>query len=285
MNVSARGVSFAYPKAKSNALNGLDFDIHEGEIFGFLGPSGAGKSTTLGILTGTLTGWSGEVTVGGIHPAEADRGFYRSIGVCFESPRFHEKFSARENLNLFGALYGKELRNMDDLLSRVGLGNDADKKVEAFSKGMKTRLSLVRSLLHNPDLLFLDEPTNGLDPTLSRTVCELILEERDRGKTVFLTTHDMSTAHTLCDRVGFLTEGKLSAVDSPTDLALRFGEHAVRVERREGEHRERQDFPLDGLAENKDFLSLLRTGEELTLHSREAGLDEIFRRVTGRSLS
>lgn len=284
MNVRARGITFRYPKTKSNALDGLDFDINDGEIFGFLGPSGAGKSTTLGILTGTLTGWSGEVTVGDVNPAKAARDFYRSIGVCFESPRFHEKFSARENLRLFGALYGKELRDMDELISRVGLGNDADKKVEAYSKGMKTRLSLVRALLHNPDLLFLDEPTNGLDPSLTQTVCDLILEEKEHGKTVFLTTHDMMTAHTLCDRVGFLVDGKLAVVDSPTDLALRFGKPEVRIESNADNRRKSRDFPLNGLADNAEFLSLLRTGEDLTLHSREAGLDDIFRKVTGRSL-
>ena len=285
MTISAKGIVFAYPKAKVRALDGLDFDVRDGEIFGFLGPSGAGKSTTLGILTGTLVGWTGSVEVGGVNPARTGRDFYRSIGVCFESPRFHEKFSARENLRLFGALYGTSLRDAGTLMGRIGLGGDADKKVEAFSKGMKTRLSLVRSLLHDPELLFLDEPTNGLDPSLTRTVCDLILEERDRGKTVFLTTHDMTTARDLCDRVGFLVDGKLAVTDAPSELALRYGRPEVRVEGRVGGQKEVRDFPLDGLADNGDFLRVLRTGTDLTVHSREAGLDDIFRKVTGRALS
>jgi len=147
---------------------------------------------------------------------------------------------------------------------------------------MKTRLSLVRSMLHNPDLLFLDEPTTGLDPSLSRTVCNLILEERDRGKTIFLTTHDMVTAEKLCDRVGFLNNGDLVLTDSPAALAQRFGSRELRVGQ---PHGRTVDFPMEGLADNKAFLALLRSGTAETIHSREAGLDDIFRRVTGRNLA
>ena len=289
MRISAQEVSFTYTKAQRKALNGLDFEVNDGEIFGFLGPSGAGKSTTLGILTGTITGWSGKVEVGGKNPAKADGDFYRSIGVCFESPRFHMKFSAAENLKLFGGLYGKSLRDMRELMTRVGLADDLNKKVEAYSKGMKTRLSLVRSMLHNPDLLFLDEPTTGLDPTLTRTVCDLIKEEQNRGKTVFLTTHDMVTARSLCDRVGFLTDGDLVLTDSPDALALRFGRPELRIEHRTGSpgeaKRRTEDFPMEGLADNDAFLTLLRSGSVETIHSREAGLDDIFRQVTGRNLA
>jgi len=282
VNIRAQKVSFKYPKGEKKALNGLDFEVNDGEIFGFLGPSGAGKSTTLGILTGSITGWSGKVAVGGTNPEEADGDFYRNIGVCFESPRFHMKFTAAENLKLFGGLYGKKLRNMKELMDRVGLADDLNKKVEAYSKGMKTRLSLVRSLLHNPDLLFLDEPTTGLDPTLSRTVHNMIQEERDQGKTIFLTTHDMVTAGSLCDRVGFLSNGNLVLIDSPAALALRFGSREVRVESSIGSTR---NFPMKGLAENEGFLTLLRSGVVETIHSREAGLDDIFRRVTGKNLT
>lgn len=284
MKINAGGVCFTYPKAKHNALTNLDFHVEDGEIFGFLGPSGAGKSTTLGILTGTLTGWTGNVEVGGRNPSRADGDFYRELGVCFESPRFHDKFTAAENLRLFGALYGVRLRDAKELMGRLGLGAHMDKKVEAYSKGMKTRLSLVRSLLHDPALLFLDEPTNGLDPTLSRTVCSLISEERDRGKTIFLTTHDMSTAAALCDRVGFLTDGNLALVDTPADLALRFGKSEVHLEYRSGGRRT-VSFPMSGLADNEEFLRLLRSGRVETMHSAEAGLGDIFRRVTGRNLA
>lgn len=284
MIIKAREVDFTYTKAQVKALNGLDFHVEKGEIFGFLGPSGAGKSTTLGILTGTLTGWTGLVEVDGRNPTDADGDFYRNIGVCFESPRFHMKFSAAENLRLFGALYNKELRDLQVLMARVGLADHLNKKVEAYSKGMKTRLSLVRSMLHNPDLLFLDEPTNGLDPTLARTVCDLIKEERENGKTIFLTTHDMVTAASLCDRVGFLSDGNLVLTDRPEVLALQFGRRELKVEYRIEEDRRSENFPLSGLADNQKFLALLRSGGVETIHSREAGLDEIFRRVTGRTL-
>ena len=195
------------------------------------------------------------------------------------------KFSAAENLRLFGTLYGKKLRDAGELMGRLGIGEEMDKKVEAFSKGMKTRLSLVRSLLHDPSLLFLDEPTNSLDPSLTRTVCNLILEEREKGKTVFLTTHDMLTARTLCDRVGFLVDGDLALTDNPDRLAQRFGTREVRVLSRRGENHRSIDFPMEGMADNQDFLTLLRSGEVETIHSREAALDEIFRQVTGKALS
>lgn len=288
MNISAKEVNFTYTTGKTKTLNNLDFEVNSGEIFGFLGPSGAGKSTTLGILTGTITSWTGMVDVGGTNPAHADGNFYSRIGVCFESPRFHMKFTAAENLRLFGGLYRTKLRNMNELAARVGLSGHMNKKVEAFSKGMKTRLSLLRSLLHDPELLFLDEPTNGLDPTLARTVCDLILEERERGKTVFLTTHDMLTAERLCDRVGFLSDGDLALTDSPEKLAIRFGRPELTLEYREESSAETElrseNFPLEGLADNQGFLSRLRSGTVETIHSREAGLDEIFRQVTGRNL-
>lgn len=283
MTISAQDVTFRYPKTSRPALRGLDFDVTEGEIFGFLGPSGAGKSTTLGILTGTLAGWSGRIDIGGIDPSKAGADFYRDIGVCFESPRFHMKFSAVENLRLFGALYGTPLRDIREIMNRLGLGNDLDKKVEAYSKGMKTRLSLARSILHNPTLLFLDEPTNGLDPSLTRTVCNLILEEKQNGKTIFLTTHDMQTATLLCDRVGFLSEGVLAVVDAPSVLAQRYGTSEVRLESNNPETGIK-DFAMEGLADNLDFLKLLRSGEIRTIHSREAALGDIFMKVTGSTL-
>lgn len=289
MNIRAREVNFTYKAADVKALNHLSFEVTSGEIFGFLGPSGAGKSTTLGILTGTITGWTGSIDVGGINPGEADGDFYRRIGVCFESPRFHMKFTAAENLRLFGGLYNTKLRDMNELASRVGLSGHMNKKVEAFSKGMKTRLSLLRSLLHDPELLFLDEPTNGLDPTLARSVCDLILEERERGKTVFLTTHDMVTAKRLCDRVGFLSDGDLALTDSPERLAVRFGRPELTLGFRDGCSGDSElcteDFPMEGLADNLEFLNRLRSGGVETIHSREAALDEIFRQVTGRNLA
>lgn len=289
MNISAREVNFTYTGASSKALDDLDFDVKDGEIFGFLGPSGAGKSTTLGILTGTITGWTGSVDVGGINPALADGDFYRRIGVCFESPRFHMRFTAAENLKLFGGLYATKLRDMNKLAARMGLSGHLNKKVEAFSKGMKTRLSLLRSMLHDPELLFLDEPTNGLDPTLARIVCDLILEERERGKTIFLTTHDMVTAERLCDRVGFLSDGDLALTDRPEKLAIRFGRPELTLEYRKDNSGDSdlcsENFPLEGLGDNDDFLRRLRSGVVETIHSREAGLDEIFRQVTGRILA
>jgi fluoroquinolone transport system ATP-binding protein len=149
---------------------------------------------------------------------------------------------------------------------------------------MKTRLSLARAILHDPALLFLDEPTEGLDPALAAKVRRIIREERDRGKTVFLTTHDMITAEKLCDRVGFLLEGRLRLIDEPRKLALRYGRAEARVEYREGDTLGVADFPLESLAMNESFLDILKHPGLETIHTREAGLGDIFLRLTGKAL-
>lgn len=161
----------------------------------------------------------------------------------------------------------------------------ADKAVAQYSRGMKGRLTLARSLLCNPELLFLDEPAGGLDPSNSRRVMDLIRAERAAGRTVFLTTHDMLLAEGLCDRVAFIADGRIACIDSPFALKLRYGERTVRVGYRAGDTTQYESFPLTGLAENQAFLRLLRDHEVHTVHSQEATLSDVFIRVTGRVLA
>ena len=157
--------------------------------------------------------------------------------------------------------------------------------VSQFSKGMKTRLSVARALLHNPDLLFLDEPTTGLDPVNSRRVRDLIREQKRQGRTVFLTTHDMSIADDLCDRVAFIMNGHIRVIDTPRELKLRYGAPTVRVEYGKNGHKDSKDFSLQGLGQNPDFLRLLGSEDVQTIHTQEATLEDIFIQVAERKPS
>lgn len=283
--IDASAFHFRYAGAARAAVSGLTFGVERGEIFGFLGPSGAGKSTTQNVLIRLLDGYEGTVTVFGRDLRTWGRDYYRRIGVAFEAPNHYLKLTARENLALFAGLYGHDTREPDELLDRVGLLPDADKRVGEFSKGMRGRLTLARALLHKPELLFLDEPTAGLDPASSRRVRDLLLEVRAEGATIFLTTHDMVTADQLCDRVAFLVDGRIAALDAPRALRLAHGRLSVRVEVLRNGARVSHEFPLDGLGANQAFLLLLQGGDIETIHSLETTLEDVFIQVTGTSLA
>jgi fluoroquinolone transport system ATP-binding protein len=275
---------FSYPGATAPAVSDLTFAVQRHEIFGFLGPSGAGKSTTQNVLIGLLSGYQGSVNILGKDLRAWDRSYYRRIGVSFETPNHYLKLTARENLRLFAGLHGGKTEDPDALLERVGLRPDADKLVGEFSKGMRGRLTLARALLHRPELLFLDEPTAGLDPVTARRVRQVIREARNDGTTVFLTTHDMVTADELCDRVAFLVGGQIAALDSPRSLRLAYGRKVVRVEAAGAGTPIEREFPLDGVGDNPDFLNLLRSHAVQTIHTLETTLEDVFVEVTGRTL-
>lgn len=283
--IAAAGFQFRYPGAARPAVAGLTFGVEGGEIFGCLGPSGAGKSTTQNVLIRLLDGYEGTITVLGRDLRAWGREYYRRIGVSFEAPNHYLKLTARENLTLFAGLYGRDTREPDDLLDRVGLLADADKRVGEFSKGMRGRLTLARALLHKPELLFLDEPTAGLDPTSARRVRDLLLETRAAGATIFLTTHDMVTADSLCDRVAFLVDGRIAALDTPRALRRAHGRRSVRIETERDGTRNTHEFPLDGLAGNQAFLTLLQSGPIETIHTLETTLEDVFIQVTGKTLA
>ncbi len=282
--IEVNGLVFEYPGAKQPAVNDLEFSIEDGEIFGFLGPNGAGKSTTQKVLTGLLRNYSGKVRVLGREVCDWGSDLYEQVGVGFELPVHYGRLTARENLNYFAALYQGETEDLDHLLEQVDLLEHADVRVDRFSKGMRVRLSFARAILCRPRLLFLDEPTTGLDPLSARRIKDLILEHRARGATIFLSTHDMATADEICDRVAFLVDGRIALIDAPRELRVRYGEQRVRVEYRVDGALEARDFPLEGLAENAEFLAALRQPSLETIHTQESSLEGIFIRVTGREL-
>ena len=285
---------FSYPGASSRhgggeTLAGLSFEVQEGEVFGFLGPNGAGKSTTQNLLIGVLQGYRGSAQAFGREIRDWGSELYERIGVAFEVPNHFARLTARENLEYFAKLHPGATETVDDVLDQVGLGDQAEVQVGRFSKGMKHRLTYARAVLHRPKLLFLDEPTSGLDPANAHNLKNLIREQRERGTTIFLTTHNMADAEELCDRLALIVEGQLRAIDTPADLRLRHGERRVRLEVGPVEGGsggvEIHEFPLDGLGENTEFLRLLRERPIHTLHSQEPSLEQVFLELTGRSLS
>jgi len=283
--IEVRNLGFTYRKSNVAALRDLDFTVARGEILGFLGPSGAGKSTTQKILVGLLEGYTGQARVRGKEAAAWRADDYERIGVSFETPNHFLKLTGLENLRYFASLYSAATRSPAALLDAVGLHEDGDKPVGQYSRGMKCRLGIARSLLCDPELLFLDEPTGGLDPVNARRIKDLVREERTAGRTVFLATHDMSVADELCDRIAFIVAGGIACIDSPRALKQLHGERTVRVEYRAGEGIASADFPLDGLGDDPAFLQLLRKGDVQTIHTREANLADVFIRVTGRGLA
>jgi len=276
-------LKYCYPKGESDVINGISFEIHKGEIFGFLGPSGAGKSTTQKILIKILGDYRGTITYSGKDITEYKDDFYEGIGVSFEMPIHFSKMTAMENIDFFLKLY-KNNADIESLMKRVGLWDDRNKMVSEYSKGMKIRLNIVRAMLNNPEMLFLDEPTNGLDPTNAMILKDMIREFRANGGTVFITSHIMSDIDQLCDRVAFIVDGKISEIDSPRNLKIKYGKRSMTLEYKENNETIRVEYPLDGIGKNKEFLDLLQTKDIETLHSGETTLEDIFIKVTGVKL-
>lgn len=273
-----------YRGAGRDAVGGISFTVAAGEVFGFLGPNGAGKSTTQKVLTRQLRGHTGRVEVLGRPIQRWGPDYFERIGVGFELPAHFSKLTAWENLTAFAALYTGPTEHPQGLLDAVGLGSAADQVVSAFSKGMQMRLNLARALVNRPEVLFLDEPTAGLDPAHTATVRALVRDQATMGRAVFLTTHDMATAQELCDRVAFMVDGRIAAVDTPRGFRLGYGRPEVTVEYRNRGRLCRREFPLDALGTDPAFLELVRGGTVETIHTREASLDQVFVKVTGGRL-
>jgi fluoroquinolone transport system ATP-binding protein len=280
--VRVEDLRYTYPRRDAPAVDGMGFEVHGGEVLGFLGPSGAGKTTAQRILIGLLHGWTGRVEVLGREPRRWGTELYDRIGVAFELPVGYPRLTGREELSHFAHLHAGPTLDVGELLTSLGLHEAADQPVGSYSKGMRVRLNLARAFLHEPELLFLDEPTSGLDPGNAAVVRDHIREQRRRGRTVFLTTHDMRTAEQVCDRVAFVVDGRIVACDAPRVLRLRHGRAELRVEHRTAEGVATTTFPLDHAS--SELTALLASGRVETVHTTEASLDEVFVALTGRRL-
>ena len=262
-------------------VDSLTFAVQEGEVLGFLGPNGAGKTTTLRMLTGQLRPTAGRARVAGCDVVRDRERLKPQIGVVFEHQNLYPRMSGRENLAFSAELYGVNGRRVTDLLAEAGLAERAADRVEHYSNGMKQRLLIARALLHRPRILFLDEPTRGLDPSGARDIRRVVGDLAGQGVTIFLTTHYMEEADQLCRRVAFVHDGRVVALDTPERLKVAHGERAVKVTRTDGEQ---VSLRLDDPGEGRLLGELVATGRVATLHSAEATLEEVFIRLTGRRL-
>ena len=264
-------------------VENLSFQVEEGEIYGFLGPNGAGKTTTVKILVKIIKDHTGDIKVFGKDLRKWGKDYYNKIGVSFEFPAVYSRLTALENLQFFASFYKKHLDPIE-VLKMVGLDKEADQLVAEFSKGMKKKLDLARALLPNPEIFFLDEPLEGLDPASARKIKDLFLEMRENGKTIFLTTHNMYVADELCDRVGFIVDGAVRLVDNPSELKVKMGKRLVKVEYVANGDVAVKEFPLENVGQNEEFLNILRNYEVRRINTEEPTLEEIFLKVTGRRL-
>ena len=282
--IQVQHVTHRYPKMDRPAVADASFEIPKGEIFGFLGPNGAGKSTVQNLLIGLLTLQSGEILYDGVSVRNIGRKFFNRVGVSFEQQNLYAKLTGYENLMHYANLFSVPTADPTRLLAQVGLAEAGRKRAGTYSKGMRQRLVFARALVNQPDILFLDEPMSGLDPNSSGNIKEMILEQRRKGSTIFLTTHNMFMAEELCDHVGFINEGKIAALDTPKNLKLRHGEKSVKVEYREGEA-EKSAILFFSNPEDRNRLEQLVSEERIiTMHSQEASLEMIFQKLTGRGL-
>ena len=281
--IEVKNLTFSYGKDKQ-ALHGLDFTVEDGEIFGFLGPNGSGKSTTQKILTGILKGHGGKVSLFGQDISAAHgQEFFQKIGVLFEFPYLYANLSAVDNLNYFASFYHKEQRrDIGELLDALEFKPDFLKKpVSSYSKGMRQRVSMARALVSNPRLLFLDEPTSGLDPSGAVLFRRIIEQERKKGTTVFVTTHNMVDADLLCDRVAFIAAGNLVALDTPKRLKEKNSNHRVAIDYLYRGQRESKTIEAPELEAGIPFAH----DEIISIHSQEPTLEDMFIQYTGRGLS
>ena len=274
--------NLTYSYGDKIAIDHISFSVKKGEILGFLGPNGAGKTTTVKTLVKINKGYGGSVKVFGKDLKDLGKDYYQKIGVSFEFPAVYSKMSALENLDFFASFYKNHL-DPSELLKMIGLDKDQDKLVGEFSKGMKKKLDLTRALLPDPVILFLDEPLEGLDPASARKIKDLLLEMKENGKTIFLTTHNMYVADELCDRVVFLVEGKIRLIDNPKELKIKMGKRVVRIEYIQNEMKTKE-FPLEGLGQNEEFFEIIRNYEIRSIHTLEPTLEDVFLKVTGRRL-
>lgn len=266
---------------KEPVLKDLNAVLHKGEILGFLGPSGAGKTTTIKILTGQLKPTSGDAYVLGIHVKNIDETIYEQIGIVTDQSGIYERLSVYDNMKYFAKILKVDLKRIDELLNIVGLSDHKKKPAGKLSKGQTQRLVLARAVLHKPQILFLDEPTSGLDPSTALSIHRLLLQLKNDGMSIFLTTHNMEEATKLCSHVALLNNGQIVEYGSPQELCLRYNKQKrYKVLLENGE-----EIVLGQSKEDiKRLAALLLANEAASVHSCEPTLENVFLTVTGRKL-
>lgn len=257
------------------ALKEISFSISSGEIFGFLGPSGAGKTTTINILTGQLPPDGGEVKILGKDCIQLTSDDFLKLGIMSDNVGFYDRLSLYDNLLFFAKFHNVEISYLDYLLKRLKLYDDRFNKAEKLSTGMKQRMLLIRAILHSPKVIFLDEPTSGMDPTLSQIVHELLLEIKNSGATIFLTTHNMDEATKLCDSIALLHEGKIVEQGSPREIIDKYSQtDKVKISYFDGR---------EIIVPKEEAYKYLGENTK-TINTLETSLESIFIQLTGDKL-
>lgn len=256
------------------ALSDISFSVSEGEIFGFLGPSGAGKTTTINILTGQLVQDSGQAFILGKDAKDISADDLLNIGFMSDTVGFYEKMSLYKNLEFFAKFHNVSTEVLDHLLRELDLYQDKDKKAENLSTGMKQRLFLIRAILHTPKILFLDEPTSGLDPTLSQKVHRILFSLKEKGVTIFLTTHDMNEATKICDNIALLYQGNIIEYGAPQSIIDKYSDENIVVIR--FQNGKEITVPKEEVA---NYLGQY----VVSIHTMESSLESIFVQLTGKA--
>ena len=258
------------------ALEEISFEVNKGEIFGFLGPSGSGKTTMIKILTGQLNADSGQTELLGKVSEKLTPADLEQIGLVSDTSGFYEKLSLYKNLQAYAKIYGKPNSRVDEVLKQVDLYDSKNLAAEKLSTGMKQRMFLARALINKPQVLFLDEPTSGLDPTTSKKIHELLLDLKEAGTTIFLTTHDMNEATLLCDRLSLLNRGHLIEYGTPSSIIQKYN-HEKKVQLTFADETQTQ-ITFEELGQTD-------LAQVVAIHSCEPTLEEIFIQLTGEKLN
>lgn len=276
---------------KKEAVAGISFNVRHGEIFGFLGPNGAGKTTTIRMLTGQIDPSSGSARVAGYDVVKERQQLKKRIGVVFEEQNLYDRLPARMNLEFACWLYNMPKSRIDEVLELVRLRDRAKEPIRTFSNGMKQRIMIARALLHKPQVLFLDEPSRGLDPIAAHEVRQTITQLSHEGITILLTTHLMEEADQLCQHVAFIVNGHIVANDTPRNLKLAHGQRTVVVTLAENQSSNgtgtlvERELAMDSSTDQAQLAEWLRLGTVRAVHSDEASLEDVFIKVAGVSLS
>lgn len=278
--ISAENIVKAFDS--KNVLNGISFTVYRGQIFGLLGPSGAGKTTLIKILTGQLDISGGTAQINGRSAHKLTARDRKSIGIMMDSFGIYERLSCYDNLKIFAEIYGVKRDGILKALKKTGLENAAKTTAAKLSKGMRSRLRLARVFMTDPDILFLDEPTSGLDPATADVIHKLMLAEKEKGRTVFLTTHTMSEAEKLCDNIVMINEGRIVEQGSPREICRRYDHKRMfTIHLSDG-----SDILLPHNESASDRIAeLIKSGRAQTIHTTEPDLEAVFMELTGKELA
>lgn len=275
--ISIDGVSKYFGEKK--VLDNISINISKGEIFGLLGPSGAGKTTLIKIITAQMKANEGKVVVQGVDTTKFEKKMYSSFGMVLDNTGLYSRMSCYDNLAIFADIYKINKKKINEVLKKVGLYDARKTPADKLSKGMKQRLIIARALLHDPSILFLDEPTTGLDPSTSKAIRKLILDEKNNGKTIFLTTHNMMEATELCMNVALLNDGQIVEYGAPDEICRKYNKkNMVTILTKDN-----KTISIENSRENADAIAKYFKDENvLSIHSTEPTLETVFMELTGR---